>query len=310
MTVAIHTNEADWIVQLARMQEALAALPPRDSDAPPGAVYGGGLDLSDEDFSVESESDGIFDFSEGSGSYDSHSEYEGEDVFDDKWLTRKCRRYCARKFAGQAADELAENILAVLRSDRRDDELQMSLADILGYEDEDLVMASELIRHRAEITFEEPQAYGGGEDAILRLMSKEQRDDAFRQADLDHKSRPLGTKLAGKEVEYPHIYRAYAAGDTLSSFGKKYSLPKGSKEIEEKEYTEIKIPPTKVGTVGVNEKLVVIKSMDRLCQKTFVGYKSLNRMQSLLYPVAYGKNENMLICAPTGAVRTPLLLAS
>jgi hypothetical protein len=42
--------------------------------------------------------------------------------------------------------------------------------------------------------------------------------------------------------------------------------------------------------------------MDGLCRETFKGYKSLNRMQSLVYPVAYQTSENMLICAPTGAV--------
>jgi antiviral helicase SLH1 len=42
--------------------------------------------------------------------------------------------------------------------------------------------------------------------------------------------------------------------------------------------------------------------MDVLCKKTFKGYKTLNRMQSLVYQVAYETSENMLICAPTGAV--------
>jgi len=32
-------------------------------------------------------------------------------------------------------------------------------------------------------------------------------------------------------------------------------------------------------------------------------YKTLNRLQSIVFPVAYGSNENMLVCAPTGAVR-------
>jgi len=44
--------------------------------------------------------------------------------------------------------------------------------------------------------------------------------------------------------------------------------------------------------------------MDGLCRRTFKGYKSLNRMQSLVYPVAYQTSENMLICAPTGAGKT------
>lgn len=70
------------------------------------------------------------------------------------------------------------------------------------------------------------------------------------------------------------------------------------------------IPATKVGTVQVWEKLVRVKDMDNLCNKTFKVYKSLNRMQSLVYEVAYTTNENMLICAPTGAVgfpRSPLV---
>jgi replicative superfamily II helicase len=31
-------------------------------------------------------------------------------------------------------------------------------------------------------------------------------------------------------------------------------------------------------------------------------YETLNRVQSIVYPIAYGTNENMLVCAPTGAV--------
>jgi len=68
------------------------------------------------------------------------------------------------------------------------------------------------------------------------------------------------------------------------------------------EYEEITIPATKVGTVRAGEELVQIDNMDTLCRSTFRNYKSLNRMQSLVYPVAYQTNENMLICAPTGAV--------
>ena len=149
-------------------------------------------------------------------------------------------------------------------------------------------------------------APGGAEDVIMRLMTREQREEALRLADLEHKARPLGPSLADKSENYPHIYRAYAAGNTMSSFGKKYTLPMGSTEIQEKDYLEIKIPRTEVGALGSNEKLVAINEMDNLCKKTFVGYKALNRMQSFVYPTAYKTNENMLICAPTGAVRTTI----
>lgn len=185
-----------------------------------------------------------------------------------------------------------------------DDQLQSLLADMLGYDDLDLVM--ELIQHRPEIVACSTRASaiqeGGGEDSLLKLMTPEQREEALRQADLEHKSRPLGPKLADPSINYPHVYRAHEAGNTLSAFGKKYSLPLGSTRNDEKDYEEITIPATKVGTVRAGESLVRIKEMDTICQNTFKGYKHLNRMQSLVYPVAYKTNENLLICAPTGAV--------
>ena len=63
-------------------------------------------------------------------------------------------------------------------------------------------------------------------------MTREQRDEALRQQDMEHKSRPLGPKLAEPTENYPHIYRAHDAGNTLNAFGKKYSLPPGSKREE------------------------------------------------------------------------------
>lgn len=117
-----------------------------------------------------------------------------------------------------------------------DDELQSSLADMLGYDDLDLI--TELISHRASIvswsTRSSAAQEGGGEDALIRLMTKEQRSEALRQADLEHKSRPLGPKLADPTINYPHVYRAHEAGNTLNAFGKKYSLPLGSRRNEEK----------------------------------------------------------------------------
>jgi antiviral helicase SLH1 len=71
---------------------------------------------------------------------------------------------------------------------------------------------------------------------------------------------------------------------------------------KKQKYEEYSIPAGKVGTLGQGRKLVQISEMDSLCQRTFKGYKTLNRMQSLVYPVAYKTSENMLICAPTGAV--------
>lgn len=62
------------------------------------------------------------------------------------------------------------------------------------------------------------------------------------------------------------------------------------------------MPPARQSVNYKEPNLVPIEDLDNLCRGTFKGYKSLNRVQSLVYPVAYKTNENMLICAPTGAV--------
>lgn len=36
----------------------------------------------------------------------------------------------------------------------------------------------------------------------------------------------------------------------------------------------------------------------------FQGVKALNRIQSVVFDMAYHSNENLLICAPTGAGKT------
>lgn len=40
----------------------------------------------------------------------------------------------------------------------------------------------------------------------------------------------------------------------------------------------------------------------------FSGIKSLNRIQSVVFDTAYNTNENLLICAPTGAGKTNVAL--
>lgn len=72
-----------------------------------------------------------------------------------------------------------------------------------------------------------------------------------------------------------------------------------------------------------SERLIPVKELDDLAKGCFPvshsnktcpvletlkaeeieqGYATLNRLQSVVFPIAYQTNENLLICAPTGAV--------
>lgn len=43
-------------------------------------------------------------------------------------------------------------------------------------------------------------------------------------------------------------------------------------------------------------------------QKAFHGITNLNRIQSVVFDAAYNTNENLLVCAPTGAGKTNVAL--
>jgi antiviral helicase SLH1 len=46
----------------------------------------------------------------------------------------------------------------------------------------------------------------------------------------------------------------------------------------------------------------MIDAFEPWIRPTYKGYASLNRVQSIVFPIAFGTNENILVCAPTGAV--------
>lgn len=178
----------------------------------------------------------------------------------------------------------------------------MSLVEIIGYDDLDLVI--ELIAHRQEILSPTSQEHDHSNSILSGLQTKKERELALQRQDHEHKHAALARAENRNGPLYPHVYKAHGVGNTLTAGGKKYGLPLGSVRAEHEKYEEYSIPAIKVGTLGVGRKLIDISDMDGLCKRTFQGYKSLNRMQSLVYPVAYKTNENMLICAPTGAGKT------
>ena len=183
-----------------------------------------------------------------------------------------------------------------------DDELQILLADILGYNDLEFVI--ELIAHRHQVLSESNDDQDPVNGVLGHLQSREQRVQALRRLDYEHKTAGLEPAQNRNGPQYPHVYKVHSGGNTLVVGGRKYALPEGSKRIEHEKYEEYSIPAAKVGTLSDDRKLIEISEMDGLCRRTFSGYKTLNRMQSLVYPVAYKTNENMLICAPTGAGKT------
>ncbi|KEF59166.1 uncharacterized protein A1O9_04010 [Exophiala aquamarina CBS 119918] len=312
MAATTFQSEAQWLAQMTAMRHAIADLKlPLPNDA--SQIYGSDLDLDDE--SSEGPEDDIWDvesdLDESPASDELNDTANGlrtpdlvqEGVFNRTWLKRKCSNYSATR-SGMNASDLELQITALLASDSSDDELQMSLADIIGFDDLDFVI--ELISHRKSI-LSGPTATTRQTDGLFGgLQTRQERESTLQQQDHEHKHATLAPAYDRSGPRYPHVYKsdAAAAGNILDSSGRRFAFPVGTTRSEHAKYEEYSIPAAKVGSLAVGQKLVAISDMDGLCQNTFNGYKSLNRMQSLLYPVAYTTSENMLICAPTGAGKT------
>ncbi|KAL8302253.1 hypothetical protein RB597_002553 [Gaeumannomyces tritici] len=298
---------AQWRAQVTAMKAAIAALDlstrsgsgndHHEDDDDSGSSSPGASGHDVWDFISDDELDEIdFEDEPDFGGDASDSPYGAQ------WLASRCGQVTARK-GGLSSGPLQDQILVLLRSSRSEEELQPALTDLLGFDDLDFVI--DLISNRqAVLAGNQPEPDGalagpGGS----RLLNKSQREEALRRQDFKHKNTTLAA--AGfKEPQYPHVYRAFNPGNSLNHAGKRYALPVGSERLEFPKYEEYSIPAGKPGALWPGHTLVPIADMDGLCQRTFRGYKSLNRMQSLVYPIAYKTSENLLVCAPTGAGKT------
>uniref|UniRef100_A0A452IL56 Activating signal cointegrator 1 complex subunit 3 n=1 Tax=Gopherus agassizii TaxID=38772 RepID=A0A452IL56_9SAUR len=113
-----------------------------------------------------------------------------------------------------------------------------------------------------------------------------------------------------EKIHYPHVYDSQAEAMRTSAFigGAKMLLPEAIQRENNKMYEEVKIPHSEPMPIGIEEKIVYIKDLDEIGQLVFKGMKKLNRIQSIVFETAYNTNENMLICAPTGAGKTNIAM--
>uniref|UniRef100_A0A7N9D1J8 Activating signal cointegrator 1 complex subunit 3 n=1 Tax=Macaca fascicularis TaxID=9541 RepID=A0A7N9D1J8_MACFA len=133
------------------------------------------------------------------------------------------------------------------------------------------------------------------------------------QALLNARSVPILSRQRDADIEkihYPHVYDSQAEAMKTSAFiaGAKMILPEGIQRENNKLYEEVRIPYSEPMPLSFEEKPVYIQDLDEIGQLAFKGMKRLNRIQSIVFETAYNTNENMLICAPTGAGKTNIAM--
>lgn len=104
------------------------------------------------------------------------------------------------------------------------------LADILGFDDLSLMI--ELLSHREEIIRPRPSTVKPEHKFLGMLHTRQEREEALRRQDYEHKHASLAPSLNREGPRYPHVYKSHEAGNTLNAAGRKYALPVGSERKE------------------------------------------------------------------------------
>lgn len=144
---------------------------------------------------------------------------------------------------------------------------------------------------------------------ILRELAGDRRTAACADAmDVDEKPIQVtavpktGTLVPGSIVQPKKTIdlesMVFSQGGHLMS-NKKCKLPDGSFKRTKKGYEEIHVPAPKSKPVVQGEN-VPITAFPEWAHPAFT-VPTLNRIQSKLFPIAFGTDEPILLCAPTGA---------
>lgn len=223
------------------------------------------------------------------------------------------------------AAEKTQSAMTLLASDANKRDVENSLMDLTEYDKFELV--STLVNNREKIVWCTKLARSNDDEKIdievamrekgVGWILKELRGDIIKPAQVPgggdatmldaDKSTLKGTLAPGSSAPPPRKVldlesMAFAQGGRLMS-NKKCKLPEGSFKRSKKGYEEVHVPAPKPAPLQEGE-LVPVTSMPEWAREAFKGNPNLNRVQSRLYPVAFGTDEPLLLCAPTGAGKT------
>ena len=220
-----------------------------------------------------------------------------------------------------AADKAA-SVINILDSDSSVRDCENQLMELFDYESyhvvakflknrEVIVCCTKLMRSDADERVNiEVAMREKGLGWILRELAGDRQAVAVKsgeEMDVDEpqlvKIPKTGTIIPGSTVQPKRAIdleaMSFSQGGHLMS-NKKCKLPDGSFKRSKKGYEEIHIPAPKKQPV-VESEIVQTSALPSWAHKAFDGIKTLNRIQSKLFPVAFGQDEPILLCAPTGA---------
>ncbi|KAL5544599.1 hypothetical protein UlMin_008383 [Ulmus minor] len=300
------------------------------------------VDISLEDGNLWGEESIAPSSSHNEGWYDGHGGHGGfthdnsvaeKEHFNLTWLRDACNQIVRKSTSQLSQDELALAICQVLDSDKPGEEIAGDLLDLVG--DSAFETVQDLISHRKELvdcihhglltlksdkmsSTSQSRMPSYGTQVTVQTESGRQIDKLRRKEEKRHRR---GTEYGAEgDLSAVSFSSLLQASETKSPFDALIghgthadvvtALPQGTVRKHFKGYEEVIIPPTPAAQMKPGEKLIEIKELDDFAQAAFQGYKSLNRIQSRIFQTVYHTNENILVCAPTGAGKTNIAMIS
>lgn len=263
-----------------------------------------------------------------------HSTTDGGN-FDLSWLRDACDQIVGESTSQLSQDDLPMAICRVLDSDKPGEEIAGDLLDLVG--DSAFEIVQDLILHRKELvdaihrglsllksdktaSNSQSRMPSYGTQVTIQTESAKQIDKLRRK---EEKRNRRGTEHGVEsDVAVASFSSLLQASERKNPFDNLIgsgpgphslsvtALPQGTVRKHYKGYEEVIIPPTPTTEMKPGEKLIEIKELDDFAQAAFHGYKSLNRIQSWIFQTVYYTNENILVCAPTGAGKTNIAMIS
>ncbi|KFV65632.1 U5 small nuclear ribonucleoprotein 200 kDa helicase, partial [Dryobates pubescens] len=247
------------------------------------------------------------------------------------WLQRQASFYDDAIVSQKKADE----VLEILKTASDDRECENQLVLLLGFNTFDFIKV--LRQHRMMILYCTLLASAQSEAEKERIMGKMEADpelskflyqlhetekedlireersrrERVRQSRMDTDLETMDLDQGGEALAPRQVLDledlVFAQGSHFMA-NKRCQLPDGSFRRQRKGYEEVHVPALKPKPFGSEEQLVPVEKLPKYAQAGFEGFKTLNRIQSKLYRAALESDENLLLCAPTGAGKTNVAL--
>ena len=259
------------------------------------------------------------------------------------WLEEECKKFAK----GTNPADLFRSIVSVAQSSASAEALQGQLFDLLGAEGLELMgLIVERFSEVKKMSLEDTNLVAGslpassppntaehsrylpmtgGMSVMLERDKKgqqrrrkqdkknfqqQQQQEAHQEQQKEQsKIEKYAEALHSKDREtLPHVGRdQYIAGGIARATEAKFHMPEGAKRVDVQDFESVWLPP-KYPPYRSDDSLVPVTEFEEWARPAFKGYPTLNRIQSSVFNSAYYSNENLLICAPTGAGKTNIAM--